>query len=388
MTAVRARPTLERVRIVLGHIRRLRPEPQTVDLVLGAALTLAGELQTLAGHLAVDGRLVPGVATALLGLAVALRRRFPATAGTGAAVVQSLVIALHGDPQIIPSAVSYFLALYALAVWTPTRRFLLGLAVAVATDLVPSSHGGRFTWTAVTLVVMLIVRQVVRDHERRAALAERERELAAREAVAEERARVARELHDVVAHSVSVMVIQAQAGPRLLADPERLRATFAAIETTGKEALTELRRLLGVLRTPDHRFDLGPQPGLDSLDALVEQVRRAGLPVAVRVEGEARPLPAGVDLSAYRIIQEALTNTLKHAGPAEAEVAVRYGPTTLDVEIVDNGSAALPDTNGSGHGLIGMHERVALYGGALHAGARNGHGYTVRASLPLRRNSA
>jgi signal transduction histidine kinase len=189
-------------------------------------------------------------------------------------------------------------------------------------------------------------------------------------------------LHDVVAHSVSVMVIQAQAGPRLLADPDRVREAFTSIEASGKQALVELRRLLGILRT-DEQADRGPQPGLGSLQTLVEQVRRAGLPVEVSVEGEPRELPAGVDLSAYRIIQEALTNALKHAGRAEAEVRLRYGATALELEIVDNGSASPVQAPGLGHGLIGMRERVALYGGVLQTGARNGHGYAVRASLPL-----
>jgi len=363
-------------------LRRLRLEPRKLDLLIGVGLVGLAELQVFAGHLAVAGRLLPALSAPVFGLAVALRRRFPATAGTAAAVMQSLTIALHGDPQIIPNAIAYLLALYALAVWTPTRRFLIGIGLSVATVAVPSSHGGRLLWTAASVVAVSIARQVIRDREQRAELAERERDLAAREAVAEERARVARELHDVVAHSVSVMVIQAQAGPRLLSDTDRVREAFGSIETSGKQALAELRRLLGILRT-DERADRGPQPGLGSLQTLVEQVRKAGLPVEVSVEGEPRELPAGVDLSAYRIIQEALTNALKHAGRAEAEVRLRYGASALELEIVDNGSASPAQAPGPGHGLIGMRERVALYGGVLHAGARNGHGYAVRASLPL-----
>jgi signal transduction histidine kinase len=181
------------------------------------------------------------------------------------------------------------------------------------------------------------------------------------------------------------MVIQAQAGPRLLADADRAQGVFGSIETTGKEALVELRRLLGVLRTGDEELAIGPQPGLDSLESLVEQVRQAGLRIALRVEGAPARLPAGVDLSAYRIIQEALTNTLRHAGEAEAEVTVRYSASSLDLEVLDNGSAVTPRVDGSGHGLIGMRERVALYGGVLEVGPRNGHGYAVRAQLPLDR---
>jgi signal transduction histidine kinase len=211
-------------------------------------------------------------------------------------------------------------------------------------------------------------------------LAQRERDVAARQAVADERARIARELHDVVAHSVSVMVVQAQAGPRLIADPEGARGAFRAIEQSGREALVELRRLLGVLRATGPAAD-APQPGLGSLQSLVDQVREAGLRVDLRVEGDPVQLPAGVDLSAYRIVQEALTNTIKHAGAAEAEVLVRYGAGALDLEIVDNGSG--PAANGhQGHGLIGIRERVALFGGEMQAGARDGHGYAVRARLP------
>jgi signal transduction histidine kinase len=235
----------------------------------------------------------------------------------------------------------------------------------------------------VVLAVMLLVRRVVGDRERRVELAERERDLAAREAVAGERARIARELHDVVAHSVSVIVVQAQAGPRLLAEPAQVRDVFHSIETTGREALDELRRLLGVLRARDEQLPVGPQPGLDALQPLIQQLREAGLRVELRVEGEPVRLPPGIDLSAYRIVQEALTNTLKHAGPAEAEVIVRYHHSTLELEILDNGTGAPARVNGSGHGLVGMRERVALYGGSLEAGARNGHGFGVRARLPL-----
>jgi signal transduction histidine kinase len=206
--------------------------------------------------------------------------------------------------------------------------------------------------------------------------------------VAEERGRIARELHDVVAHSVSVMVVQAQAGPRLLGEPEQARGAFRSIEASGREALVELRRLLGILRTGDEHLAIGPQPGLGSLQSLVEQMREAGLPVELRVEGEPLQLPPGVDLSAYRIVQEALTNTLKHAGQAEAEVVVRYGASELELEVVDNGSGGAASVNGPGHGLIGMRERVALYGGELVTGTRNSGGYAVRARLPLTRGAA
>jgi signal transduction histidine kinase len=212
---------------------------------------------------------------------------------------------------------------------------------------------------------------------------EREREEKAHAAVAEERGRIARELHDVVAHSVSVMVVQAQAGPRLLNEPEQARGAFRSIEASGREALVELRRLLGVLRTENEQPAVGPQPGLSSLESLLGQLREAGLPVELRVEGEPVQLSPGIDLSAYRIVQEALTNTLKHASGSQAEVTIRYGTSLLELEVVDNGLGSPASVNGSGHGLIGMRERVALYGGLLEAGPGDVGGYAIRAQLPL-----
>ena len=216
-----------------------------------------------------------------------------------------------------------------------------------------------------------------------AAQLELEREENARTAVAEERSRIARELHDVVAHSVSVMVVQAQAAQRLLEGEQReARQALSSIESTGRQALTEMRRLLGILRRTDAELALAPQPSLRHLDALIGQVRESGLPVELSVEGEARPLPPGVDLSAYRIVQEALTNTLKHAGPARARVEIHYGDDKVELEICDDG----PGTGrggGAGQGLIGMRERVALYGGVLESGKQDSGGYIVRARLPL-----
>ena len=205
-------------------------------------------------------------------------------------------------------------------------------------------------------------------------------------AAAKERARIAHELHDLVAHSVSEMVVQAS-GVRcsLTEDQERERDALRSIERIGREALTEMRRMLGVLPGggDDQMTELAPQPGLAYLDRLITNVQSAGLPVTLHVEGERPAVPIGIDLSAYRIVQEALTNVLKHAGEAEAQITIRYGGTTLELEVVDNGSGAGASGGGSGQGLIGMRERVALYGGVLETGARNGHGYTVRARLPL-----
>ncbi len=231
---------------------------------------------------------------------------------------------------------------------------------------------------------MLLVRRVVGDRERRAQMAERERDVAAREAVVEERARIARELHDVIAHHVSMMVLQAGAERRGLGDEQAsTREVLETVERTGRSALTEMRRLLGMLRG-DAGDPLTPQPGLDDVPTLVGQLREAGLPVELRVDGEPRPLPVGIELSAYRIIQEALTNALKHAGGARARVDVRYGADSLELEIADDGARRAPEVPTGGHGLVGMRERVALYGGRLDAGSRPSGGFVVRVLLPIR----
>jgi signal transduction histidine kinase len=368
----------------LHHLWNKRPDPVKLDRALALVLTFAGELQIAAGGIAGEERLRPALLTAGLGLAVAFRRRYPTLAGTGAGIAMGLSIGIRGDPQVISNAIAYFCALYGLAVWSPPRKFALGMAAILVADLVPGRpYGQRPLWALGTLVVMLIVRRVVRDREARAEFAERERDLAADQAVLDERARIARELHDVIAHTVTVMVVQAQAGPDLLADPADTRRAFGAIEASGREALAELRRLLGVLRTGDEKAVIAPQPGLGSLDALVQELRAAGRDVELHVEGRPVELPPGVDLSAFRIVQEALTNTLKHAGAARSDVTVRYGPSLVELEVVDDGPGA-NGAGGAGHGLIGMRERAALYGGMLEAGNRNERGYAVRAQLPLK----
>jgi signal transduction histidine kinase len=214
-----------------------------------------------------------------------------------------------------------------------------------------------------------------------------ERESRARWAVSEERSRIARELHDVIAHAVSVMVVQAGAARRV-ADtrPEQARDAMTSIESTGRQALGEMRRLVGVLRHGDEPTSLDPQPSFADVPALVEEARKAGLEVELDVKGEPRPLAAGVDLSAYRIVQEALTNVRKHAGPATVEVRVRYGPHSLHIEVTDDGRSVSDhaSSNGNrGQGLIGMRERVALYGGKLEVGPRPHGGFRVLADLPL-----
>ena len=213
----------------------------------------------------------------------------------------------------------------------------------------------------------------------RAATAERDRAVHAAQAVADERARIARELHDLVAHSMGVMVIQAQAGSRTLdADPEAARRSFFSIETAGRQGLGEMRRLLALL-TASEDASLAPQPGLRELDGLVRRVREAGVRVELAVSGDVGTLPPGVDLAAYRIVQEALTDVLKHAAPATARIALRAQAGTLDVEVCDDGRRTAPP--GLGHGLVGMRERAALYGGRVETGRLPGGGYRVHARL-------
>jgi signal transduction histidine kinase len=228
-------------------------------------------------------------------------------------------------------------------------------------------------------------RAYVRELEARAERLEREREENIRRATAEEQDRIARELHDVIAHNVSVILVQATAANHVFdAQPERAREALQSIESTARSALGELRRLLDVVKVPtEERF--APLPGLQRLDDLADQVRGAGLRVVLRVEGTLRDLPAGVDLSAYRIVQEALTNTLNHAHASAAEVTIRRLDGVLELEIVDDGRAhgQHDDQHGQGHGLIGMRERAALLGGEVDAGRTTAGGFRVRARLPI-----
>jgi signal transduction histidine kinase len=213
----------------------------------------------------------------------------------------------------------------------------------------------------------------------RAGRLEHERQVA----VEEERARIARELHDVIAHSLSVMIVQAGAGEQVAKrSPERVVEPLRSIQETGRQALSEMSRLLGMLREGGEELGLAPQPGVGDLEALVEQTREAGLGVELVVEGARRSLPPGLDLSAYRIVQEALTNARKHAGDARAEVRLCYRADTLEIEVLDDGPGS-GNGVGGGHGLIGMRERVAVFGGSLETGPRPGGGFAVRAVLPL-----
>jgi signal transduction histidine kinase len=277
------------------------------------------------------------------------------------------------------------------------RRVSLTAATVTALALIVStaSRAAENPLFAMGIYVVLVAAWAIGDNVRRRhayltrvqareAAMEEEQQERARVAVAEERARIARELHDVISHNVSVMVLQAAAGADVFAThPERSREALGSIETAGREALAELRRLLSVVDAPvDEGPGLAPPPGLTRLPELVERVRATGLDVSLTVSGDGRALPAGVDFSAYRIVQEALTNTLKHAHAAAARVDVRFGAHSLEVEIVDDGTAA-GEAPGRGHGLIGMRERAAVFGGELQAGPRPQGGFVVRASIPF-----
>jgi signal transduction histidine kinase len=377
------------VRSWLSRLRGIRLDPVAVDRLLAAVLTAGALVDAWLGHDAAHHRLATALIAPLVTASVAVRRRYPALVGTAVPIFAAANHALWSGPQFVGYPIANACALYALAVWTPPRRFAVGMTLVVAAFLATSAApGGSFRdalpFTVVTAVVMLLVRRVVGDRERRAQIAERERDVAAREAVVEERARIARELHDVIAHHVSMMVLQAGAERRGLGDEQAsTREVLETVERTGRSALTEMRRLLGMLRG-DAGDPLTPQPGLDDVPMLVGQLREAGLPVELRVDGEPRRLPVGIELSAYRIIQEALTNALKHAGGARARVDVRYGAESLELEIADDGARRAAEVPAGGHGLVGMRERVALYGGRLDAGSRPSGGFVVRVLLPIR----
>jgi signal transduction histidine kinase len=336
---------------------------------------------------------------ALLALPLPLlaRRRFPFAAPL--AVVALAGAISFADGGLIPFSFFAFLAVLTACFFLGMLReraqavagiaFTIGMVVLVASN---DPTGGIDDVVGVFAVVSAVwiagfalgpkLRQIA-EAEERAARAEREREERARGAVAEERARIARELHDVVGHSVSVMTVQASAVRRLLRpDQAREREALLVVEQTGREALAEMRRMVGVLRRPEEAPALAPQPSLEHLEKLIEQVEEAGLPVELRVEGRPIDLPAGVDLTAYRLVQEGLTNALKHAGAARAEVLVRYGDAEVELVVSDDGRGQ-GEGDGGGHGLLGMRERVAVYGGELDAGPRPEGGYALRARLPV-----
>ena len=362
--------------------------PPGLDILLALGLAALVQLEIWGSDVTVPKPIAVPVGL-LMTLPLAWRRRAPlaVVAVVMAAVAAQTLLDSSEQPPQTPF-LALVVAVYSVAAYTERPRALFGGAIRLAVILL--SEPDDFIVAGPLYTGVWLAGRLFRDRQRLAAALqsrtealEREQKETARLAIAEERARIARELHDVVAHSVSVMTVQAGAVRRLLKpEQERERETLLGVERTGREALNEMRRLLGMLRATEEEQALAPQPSLRQLDTLVEQVREAGLPVEVRVEGEPVELPPGLDLSAYRIVQEALTNALKHAGPARAAVVVRYGVDELELEIADDGRGTANGT-GSGAGLVGMRERATLVGGRLEAGPAETGGYAVRARLPL-----
>jgi signal transduction histidine kinase len=290
-----------------------------------------------------------------------------------------------------------------LAALVPTVGFVTVLSVATADveNRETSALGGAIIAATLTVGIWGLGayaqtrRRYRRELEQRAADLEREREQLARIAVHEERLSIARELHDIVAHSVSVMLVGVRGARDVLrTSPDVADDTLARVETSGEQSLAELRRILALLRAPEHGPESRPQPSLAELDELVADYRAAGLPVRFEMTGEPQPLPGGVELSVYRIIEEALTNALKHSHPTRVTVTLAFRGPRLELEVVDDGTTAAPDAaaergadertpRGTGHGLVGMRERVAVLGGELETGHRVGGGFRVAARLPV-----
>jgi signal transduction histidine kinase len=371
----------------------------TGDALLALVLAVSSVVPVLHGDPSWGTPKSLGLALALLStvpVAWRARRPLPAAAivlaANGACVFAAAPHQAAFQPFVALVLVSYSVGSRAegrRALWVPPALAVAAVPLFVAA-VVHGQDAGNALPSYVWLISAWAVGRSVRSWRRKSValeLANRElaeqRELQARAAVTVERGRIARELHDVVAHNVSMMVVQAGAAARVLdGDQPDVRNALDAIAATGRTTVDEMRTLLGVLRSDDGRPALKPQPGLADLERLVSGVREAGLPVTVRIEGEVRPLPQALDLSAFRIVQEALTNTLKHAGPAHAEVTIRYEERSVELEIGDTGTRT-PDGHGTGHGLVGMRERVAMLGGELEAAPADGRGFTVRARLPL-----
>lgn len=338
---------------------------------------------------------VPAIAT--LALSVFARRRFPVAGPVGYWLLAGGISAV--DPLLLTYAEALFpigmAAAFLLGNLRDVRRAALGLAVVVggaATTVsdIPGHSASSLVIIPLEFAISWVAGFAVRERavqaeaaESRATQAERERDTVARIAVAEERTRIARELHDIVAHAVSVMVLQVGAVRlKLPAALSEDREALKGVEQAGRAALAEMRHLLDAMREDGEGVELGPQPGLDRLDALLHDVGRAGLPVRLQVDGDPLELPRGIDISAYRIVQEGLTNALKHARATQAEVALRYVSDQLGIEVSDNGRGAV-EGDVRGHGLIGIQERVKLYNGEMTTTTTNGGGFTLTARLPL-----
>lgn len=329
----------------------------------------------------------------------ALRRRAPFPVLVLATVPVLALIGLGYSSAVIGSGL--FLATYTVAAWSGTRVTVLAagyvvVVLVLVSALAPRSMQlGELATNAALFIGAFALGRSANDRRQnlgllqdRAALAEAARVEKAQLAVADERLRIAQELHDVLAHSLGVIALQAGVGAHVIdVDPAEAKASLVAVAQTSRSALTEVRRILGALRGQDNPATYHPPPGLDAVGDLAAELTAAGLPVEVRVEGEQNGVPAALALTAYRLVQESLTNVLKHAGPASAEVTIRYQPGALVLEVVDDGPGPLATTGGPrdgvpGHGQLGMRERVAVWGGSLTTGPRPCGGYRVTARLP------
>jgi signal transduction histidine kinase len=388
----------------------LRARPLVADGLLAGLLTAVSLVTLWYVWDECENDCDPGGVAVGLVLATTLplvwRRRHPLTVS----LVTGLATAAYGFARFpdlaMPIAIGGVVGLYSVAAWGGRRAAVVSgwVAVVVLVIVLALPRADSDVVDAAFVSLSLAGAWVLGDRARvqralaaelaeRAARLERERTAEARRAVAEERARIARELHDVVAHHVSMMVVQAEAGPVAVErDPARAAGAFEAIAATGRQALVEMRRLLGVLRGDgEPAASLAPQPGLAQVPSLVEQVGRAGLEVELVVEGREAPLPAGIDLSAYRIVQEALTNALRHGASGQARVVVRYGERDLELQVHNGVESASgrrsPDSDRqvrrSGRGLLGMQERVRLFGGELRAGPEPDGSFTVTARIPI-----
>ena len=374
--------------------------PRLVDAVVAVAVMLAGLAEIWVPFESRMGEGDPAassVQVAVIAIALWWRRTRPLVAvavACGAFVGFHLVDAAY--VLFYGGLIPLVLLAFAVARYGTARAPYVGGPLIAATmlyaDLTIPELGSvgelTFHWGVLTIAYALGTRQRIMAERaeaarQRAIAAEVEAAEKALEAVLEERTRIARELHDVVAHAMSVMVVQAGAAELIADRPQEVRRALDSIRTTGTEALGEMRRVVTMLRDPDEVAMRSPQPGVAALESLVGDARSAGLPVDLEIRGEGRDLPAGLDLAAYRIVQEALTNARRHAGSAtNVEVVLDFAGDELRIDVRDDGLGD-PSTAGSGHGLIGMRERVALYGGQLRTGPLPGRGYAVEAALPL-----
>ena len=347
--------------------RLRRVDPLMWDSLLAASVLAVTMIAAAGARHAPDaphGLDALGYALIVLGcLPLVVRRRWPLPTLVVVLVVAGLLSAAAGGFDLV---LAVALASYSAAAHTPRERFARSVVPVATVGAIASQLLGYRTsnWVEVAIAATfsaelpMLAGRIAFNRRRRIAT---DRERAAHDAVAEERARIARELHDIVAHAMSVMVVQAGAARTVVdRDPAAAKAAIGRIEATGRDGLAEMRRLIGILKDEAAAADRAPQPGLEQLEALLETVRGAGVTVEAVTEGTPRPLAPGLDLIAYRIVQEALTNVIKHAGPASARVLMDWSDAALDVEVADDGRGAMPSSTGDGHGLLGMRERVAL----------------------------